>query len=180
MRHRHSSKRRDTVSSHGADRYSVDQIVKPLARHFWKDDSPQGTPRVVVDLSSQVARVYFDQRLVGQSPVSTGRAGFETPTGSFKIINKRERHFSNLYGSWVDKSGRFAGEARAGQTARSGLSYRPSPMPYFIRLTNDGVGFHQGFVPGVPASHGCIRLPKSTASTFFKHLPVGTHVVIEP
>jgi lipoprotein-anchoring transpeptidase ErfK/SrfK len=156
----------------------VDRNGKPLAKPFWKDDSPEGTPRVEVDLSAQVARVYFDDKLVGQSPICAGRPGNETPVGEFSVIHKRENHESNLYGSWIDANGNYQGEANAGDNAPRGFTYQAAPMPHFMRLTYDGVGFHAGYIQGYPASHGCIRLPKEMAEKFFEHLPEKTKVVI--
>ena len=50
-------------------------------------------------------------------------------------------------------------------------------MPFFLRVTN-GVGLHQGYLPGVPASHGCIRMPGFMAENFFYNTPLGTPVSI--
>ncbi|MGF1677955.1 MAG: L,D-transpeptidase family protein [Candidatus Methylacidiphilales bacterium] len=182
MRKMHSSKRESSTKQ--PSRYSVKELVdpqgNPLPKPFWNNPAPVGTPHVEVTLSEQVARVYFDGVLVGQSPISSGRPGNETPTGEFTVINKNRSHYSNLYGSWIDAEGKFAGEASAGRKAPAGLRYAPAPMPFFIRLTDSGVGFHQGFIPGYPASRGCIRLPKETAETFFDHLPLKTRVLINP
>ena len=43
-----------------------------------------------------------------------------------------------------------------------------------------GTGMHEGFLPGVPASHGCIRMPGFMAKDFFNSVSVGTPVTIEP
>ena len=51
-------------------------------------------------------------------------------------------------------------------------------MPYFMRLTNTGVGMHQGFLPGVPDSHGCIRMPEQMVKIFWTHAPLGTPVSV--
>jgi hypothetical protein len=37
---------------------------------------------------------------------------------------------------------------------------------------------HAGYLPGYPASHGCIRLPKQMAIRFYENAAVGTLVVI--
>ena len=37
---------------------------------------------------------------------------------------------------------------------------------------------HVGYLPGYPASHGCIRLPESMARKFFENVPVGAPVDI--
>jgi lipoprotein-anchoring transpeptidase ErfK/SrfK len=37
---------------------------------------------------------------------------------------------------------------------------------------------HAGFLPGYPASHGCIRLPQHMAANFFNEVQVGTPVEV--
>jgi lipoprotein-anchoring transpeptidase ErfK/SrfK len=53
-------------------------------------------------------------------------------------------------------------------------------MKWFCRLTNGGVGFHIGILPGYPASHGCIRLPADIAPLIYQKVKVGTLAVVEP
>jgi lipoprotein-anchoring transpeptidase ErfK/SrfK len=53
-----------------------------------------------------------------------------------------------------------------------------SPMPFFMRLGHSAVGLHQGFLPGVPDSHGCIRMPERMVKIFFENAPTGTPVTI--
>ena len=50
-------------------------------------------------------------------------------------------------------------------------------MPYFLRI-HGGIGMHAGYLPGYPASHGCIRLPERLAEKFFENASVGTPVEI--
>ena len=58
-----------------------------------------------------------------------------------------------------------------------GAKYDGAKMPYFMRVSG-GVGMHEGFLPGYPASHGCIRMPGFMAEAFFNHVNVGTPVSI--
>ena len=51
-------------------------------------------------------------------------------------------------------------------------------MPFYMRLTDGGVGLHAGFIPGYPASHGCVRLPYGMARELFQHVESGTPVEI--
>ncbi len=53
-------------------------------------------------------------------------------------------------------------------------------MPYFMRLTSDGIGLHAGRIPrpGSPASHGCIRMPNKVATLLFERVNLGTKVTI--
>ena len=50
-------------------------------------------------------------------------------------------------------------------------------MPYFLRI-HGAIGMQAGYLPGYPASHGCIRLPKDMAIRFFQDAPIGTPVAI--
>jgi lipoprotein-anchoring transpeptidase ErfK/SrfK len=51
-------------------------------------------------------------------------------------------------------------------------------MPYFMRLTDGGVGLHAGELPGYPASHGCVRLPFGMARELYQRVEAGTPVEI--
>jgi lipoprotein-anchoring transpeptidase ErfK/SrfK len=53
-------------------------------------------------------------------------------------------------------------------------------MPFYMRLSGRPFGTHAGYLPGYPASHGCIRMPKDKAALFFKNVIVGTSVRIVP
>ncbi len=108
---------------------------------------------VTVDLSSQKAKVYDkDKNLVMSFTVSTGKKGNETKTGEFVVTNKKRLHVSTIY---------------------------DSEMPYFQRLSYGDFGFHTGYVPGYPASHGCIRCPNKYAYKLYQYLKVGDVVNIK-
>jgi lipoprotein-anchoring transpeptidase ErfK/SrfK len=61
----------------------------------------------------------------------------------------------------------------------SGGWFIGAPMPYWVRLTRAGVGMHVGYIPGRPASHGCIRLKKDAAVELFRILPLGAAVTVD-
>jgi len=48
---------------------------------------------------------------------------------------------------------------------------------YFMRF-NGGDGMHAGYLPGYPASHGCVRMPEQYAIAFFNAVQVGTPVTV--
>lgn len=147
----------------------------------WEPDSSKPITRVEIKLSEQ--RIYFmqDSVVVGEGPVSTGRPGFDTPAGNYKVLVKEKLHYSNLYGEFVDQNGRTVNaSAEAGDPVPKGLTYRPSPMPYFLRISDSGMGMHEGWLPGYAASHGCIRLPRKLAPLIFPAIPVGCPVIIIP
>ena len=145
---------------------------------YWDGDGIAGSPSITIDLREQEARFYKDGRLVGISLISSGREGYSTPPGTFTIIQKNKDHVSNLYGDYVDGAGNVmvANVGVKKDPKPAGASFRGAPMPYFMRITPTGVGMHAGFLPGFPASHGCIRMPERMAEIFFANVSHGTPV----
>jgi lipoprotein-anchoring transpeptidase ErfK/SrfK len=138
-----------------------------------------GNPRIKVNLNEQRAYFYKGGNLVGVSAVATGREGYGTPSGKFKVTQKSPDHASNLYGDYVDADGNVVQpnvDVRK-DPKPPGTTFRGAPMPYFLRI-HGGVGMHAGFLPGYPASHGCIRLPQQMAATFFNEVQIGTPVEV--
>ena len=146
---------------------------------YWDDDGVPGHSRVVIRLAEQRAYFYRGHHLVGVSILSTGREGFRTPTGNFKIIQKNRNHRSNLYGDYVDSQGNVIKRDVDVKKDRRppGTRFVGAPMPYFMRI-HGGVGIHAGFLPGYPASHGCIRMPEFMARNFYHNVSVGTPVTV--
>ena len=127
-----------------------DTELRPGQYRWWPEASASGPVEIVVSIPLQVAYVYRGGTLIGVSTVSTGREGYETPAGSFPILQKERVHHSNRYEN--------------------------APMPFMQRLTWDGVALHAGQIPGHPASHGCIRLPLAFARQLFSVTRLGANV----
>jgi ankyrin repeat protein len=108
--------------------------------------------RIEISLNNQRATFIKDGVKILSTEISTGRAGFDTKTGEFVITDKHLEHHSTLYHN--------------------------ASMPFFMRLSFQAFGLHEGYVTGRPASHGCIRLPGEAARRLFKEAPVGTWVSI--
>ena len=148
---------------------------------YWDGDHAGGAPRIRIHLGEQRAYFYKADQLVGISILSTGREGFGTPSGSFKIQQKDKDHVSSRFGDYVDaKTGAVLKKDidRMKDPMPKGAKYDGARMPYFMRVQG-GVGMHEGFLPGYPASHGCIRMPGFMAESFFRSVEVGTPVSIE-
>jgi lipoprotein-anchoring transpeptidase ErfK/SrfK len=144
-------------------------------------DRHSGRPSIVVSLRAQEAYLYRGKVLVASTRISSGREGYRTPIGRFRVTRKDIDHRSSLYGDYVDDSGKIV---KANVDSRHGR--RPphshfvgAPMPYFLQFS-PGYGLHQGYLPGEPASHGCIRLPYWKARQFYSTATIGTPVVINP
>src|SRR6478736_641817 len=128
---------------------------EPLApgKFVW-DAKPaaDGPLLVAVNLDEQMAYVYRNGVRIGRSTVSSGKDGYDTPTGVFTILQKKQEHYSKKYNN--------------------------APMPNMQRLTWDGIALHAGNLPGYPASHGCIRLPMEFSKLLFGVSSTGVTVVI--
>jgi hypothetical protein len=147
---------------------------------YWDGDGVGGVPSIVIDLSEQQASFYKGGKLVGVSAISSGREGFGTPKGQYKITQKNPDHASNLYGDYVNAQGdvMVKNVAYKKDPMPPGSRFAGSPMPFFMRLGRTAVGLHQGFLPGVPDSPGCIRMPERMVKIFFDNAPAGTPVTI--
>ena len=115
-----------------------------------------GQKSIAVDLSKQRLYAREDGKTIFSARISSGQVGRDTPPGYYKILEKDKNHVSNMY---------------------------PKPnggakMPYMLRLSYDGIAIHQGYLPGVPASHGCIRVSRSSAKKLWKWSEIGTKVVV--
>ena len=153
----------------------------PKRSPYWKEGVSNGDPSVVIRLGEQRAYFYRGTDVVGETNVSTGRKGYETPPGSYKIIQKNENHVSNLYGDLYDEYGDLVEknvDLEKDKVPEDGV-FIGSPMPYYMRF-HRGYGMHAGRVPSYRASHGCVRLPRTMARRFFENVEIGTPVVVEP
>src|SRR5262249_41509159 len=116
------------------------------------DGQAKGTLQIVISIANQRLSLYSNGTKIAGAPVSTGTAAKPTPTGVFSIIQKDRYHHSNLYGD--------------------------APMYYMHRIPWSGVAMHEGVLPGVPASHGCIRLPTEFVSKLWQVSKLGIRVIV--
>lgn len=149
--------------------------------HRWYDDSGPGAVTIHISLTDQIAQFKRGGRDIGWCYVATGKEGHGTKPGTYRITEKIVDKYSNRYGWFEDEFGNITnGDARYNEKVPPGMVYVPAPMPYWMRLTSTGIGMHGGIIPepGAPASHGCIRLPKTFVPVLFDAVVVGTPVII--
>lgn len=141
-------------------------------------DSGAANHSIVIHLQKQKAYLYNGGMVVGISPVSTGREGYNTPPGKYHILAKDLNHRSSLYGAYVI-GGKVvkSGVDRKKDPKPVGVDFVGAPMPYYLQIA-PAYGLHEGFLPGYPASHGCIRLPESWARRFYYATEEGTSLTI--
>lgn len=168
-----------------AGRHEAFRDTKTWKHKIFKDEAvlalaKPGNFRVQIVLDEQRGYLFVDKEIGYDFPVSTGREGRETPKGNFTILVKEPKHASNLYGKIVDAEGDtiVSNADLTKNTVKDGQKFVGAPMPYFMRLTNDGVGMHIGQLPGYAASHGCIRLPSLVAPKIYEMAPIGTPVSV--
>lgn len=141
----------------------------------------EGRTSIVVRLHSQEATLLKGGSEVTTTRVSTGREGYNTPTGTFHVVRKDAEHRSGLYGDYVDADGHVVRpnvDIRKTPCPR-GAHFLGAPMPFFLEF-KPGFGLHAGHLPGYPASHGCVRLSYWKARQFYNEARVGTRVTIRP
>jgi hypothetical protein len=149
---------------------------------YWDGDNIDGPASIKLVLSEQKAYFRKGGQLVGISQISSGKKGYDSPTGSFSILQKNANHRSNLYGSMVDSAGNVINDDFDTRKDKllPGTHFEGAPMPNFMRITNGGVGMHAGFLPGFAASHGCLRMPEWMSKKFFENVSLGTPVLVLP
>ncbi len=114
---------------------------------------------ISVDEHAQTMSVAVDGVPTYHWKVSTGRSGYDTPTGAFQPFRMERDHFSK---EWDD-----------------------APMPYSIFFTPEGHAIHGSLETrrlGRPVSHGCVRLDTRNAAILFALVAEqglgNTHVII--
>ena len=133
---------------------------------------------VRIDLTQQTAYLVENGRVALISPIASGKEGWGTPAGKFRVISKDLNHVSADFGLIVDAYGRTIDpNATPSTPIPPGCRYMPAPMPDYMQL-GPYFGMHGGYLPGYPASHGCVRMPSDLATKFFARVQVGTSVEI--
>lgn len=126
--------------------------------------------KLIVDLSDRQVYVYRDQQLVNRYPIAIGQAGWETPSGSFQVLEmQRDPKWQHPITGEVIPPGsenplgkRWIGFLYAGRTH---------------------IGFHgtnQEDLIGQAVSHGCIRMRNQDVIALYDQVAPGTTVDVRP
>lgn len=134
---------------------SILPINEPIrfGKFYWDESRApaQGPLVVTVDLTARVISVFRDGHEIGAAAILKGYGDKPTPTGVFPISEKDADHVSNIY---------------------------DAPMPWMMRLTNDGVSIHGSKVEKGYATNGCIGVPDDFAEKLFRIAKVGDKVIV--
>lgn len=140
-----------------SDKFVVKRILEidePFVHGYYKWDDegvPAGELVVTVDLKAESISVFRAGYEIGAAVITFGDSEKPTPTGVFPISQKSKDHVSNIYGS---------------------------PMPYMMRLTNDGVAIHATDVKWGWGTRGCIGVPLEFARLLFEQARLGDRVIV--
>ena len=95
---------------------------------------------VIVSITKQRAYLMTGDEIAIDSPISSGKRGHTTPTGSFTVLEKDKDHHSSLYGDYKDSQGRTVrgGISAHIDSAPSGTHFVGASMKWFMRLTGEG------------------------------------------
>jgi len=130
------------------------QIDEPFVHGYYKWDDegiPDGDIVITVDLKAESMSVFKGGYEIGATVIKFGDALKPTPTGVFPITQKSKDHISNIY---------------------------DVPMPYMLRLTNDGIAIHAAEVKWGYGTRGCIGVPEEFARRLFKEVKLGDRVIV--
>lgn len=133
---------------------SVLRIETPMrfGDHVWNTDGvPPAATWVRVDVSRQIISVFRGPHEIGSAVILYGAESKPTPVGRFHILQKAADYHSRTY---------------------------DAPMPFMLRLTEDGVAIHGSDVREGRATHGCIGVPEDFARRLFAEMELGDTVFI--
>src|SRR5262249_9867219 len=121
-------------------------LAFPVSAQTSSGPETQSTGAILVniDKSRQRMTVSLDGVEKYVWPVSTGQAGYSTPSGTYTATSMNEVWYSK---EWDN-----------------------APMPHSIFFRKDGYAIHgtyEGKNLGRPASHGCVRISRENAATLF-------------
>ena len=151
---------------------------RPVETSSIKAYTMRSGTRVIINLSEQRAYLLEGGKVSLIAPIASGKPGWSAPTGNFAISSKDIDHRSQSFGSIIDGSGKIAmANATPGTHVPRGFHYQPAPMPYYMEFSQ-AIGMHAGYLPGYPASHGCVRMPRDLAARFFERVHLRTPVTV--
>ena len=122
-------------------------VVLPASAQNSSSSEAQSTGTailVTIDKSRQKMTVFLDGVQKYEWPVSTGRAGYSTPSGAYTATSMNEVWYSK---EWDN-----------------------APMPHSVFFRKDGYAIHGSYEVknlGRPASHGCVRISPANATTLY-------------
>jgi Uncharacterized protein conserved in bacteria len=124
-------------------------VLFPVTAHagsgFFGAEANRAAVLVYIDKTNQQMTVSLDGAERYRWPVSTGRAGYSTPSGTYTATSMNEIWYSKEFDN--------------------------APMPHSIFFMKDGHAIHGSFEVnnlGKPVSHGCVRISPQNAAILYE------------
>jgi lipoprotein-anchoring transpeptidase ErfK/SrfK len=132
----------------------VDELVDSIS-----EENSGKLDHLIVNLANQTI---YECNMAGQvlrtGRISSGRKGYDTPPGKYKVENKSPKAYSQKYDAWMLNWTAFTADGNYGLHGLEGSSYER----------------HLGSI----ASHGCVRLSRKYAKDLYTRVKVGMPVTI--
>jgi lipoprotein-anchoring transpeptidase ErfK/SrfK len=141
----------DLVASGETD---IDELVSIIAK-----DNKEKLDHIVINIAEQ--RIYecnVDGHYLHKDKVSSGAHGYDTPPGTYKVVNRARKAYSKKYDAWMLNWMGLTSNGDYGMHGLEGSSYE--------RLL------------GNVASHGCVRLSRAYAKELYERVSEGMPVKI--
>lgn len=126
--------------------------------------------KLVLDLSDRKVYVYRHQQRVTSYPVAIGQAGWETPTGSFRVLEmQRDPKWQHPI------TGEVVPVSPANPLGKRWIG--------FLHEGRAHIGFHgtnQEELIGQAVSHGCVRMRNRDVVALYDQISLGTSVDVRP
>lgn len=140
---------------------TAEPTIQALSTNEAYADVPAGEIWIDVNLSYEYMTVYQGNTVLMETYISSGKPGFETPTGTFYINSMLPEQ---------DMEGVIGGEY-----------YNVPSVPWVMYFTNEGHAIHGAYWHnnfGTPMSHGCLNMPVDLAAYLYSIAKIGTRVEI--
>ncbi len=163
--------------------YSLEERVRyQLWDYSWNPNPDEPISRIKISLSEQRVYIYQGSSVAGESPITTGKKGHETPPRPLFNSGQGHRPQVEPLRRFPRCPGQRGGRQRLRRheaAAEHGLRLGRHALLHEIagRRGRDARRLHSGTGP---ASHGCIRLPHAFAELLYSNVSLGTPVDIVP
>jgi len=145
----------------------ADQQLTVPSEDVLRPYEPVPGKRIVISIAEQRMRVYENDMLLYDWPVSTGLPDSPTYSGNFQVLGKEENAYASQWDLWMPH---FIAVYRAGADVYNGIHALP--------ILANGHRLWEGSL-GSPASFGCIILGVQEAETLYNWAEIGVPVTIE-
>jgi len=162
--------KREIMESVQLGNRSVRLVTHPVPAG--EGESGEALNKVILVRTGENKLYLYDRGVMVKSwPVATGAAGFPTPTGIFKIIDKLENpSWYNPGSDWARGLPAVIGPGPSNPLGTKALELDAPGILIHATSDRSSIGFS--------ASHGCIRMLEENEAELFALVPTGTRVAI--